>query len=154
YYKPDDWAGVFSVHRNASLLGAIVGPALAGLVAQFLGWRAAFLILPIPVAIMGLVALRLKEPIRGESQDREAAVIAAQGKAAPFDRSIRTVMSIKTLNRQYISWIFIGAGFIPLSFAVPLLLERRFHVHPLERGFIIGAGAAAAFAGVMYSKTL
>jgi ABC-type branched-subunit amino acid transport system ATPase component/MFS family permease len=154
YYKPDDWAGVYSVHRNASLLGAIVGPAVAGGIASLWGWRAAFMVLIIPIVFAGFLSIRLKEPLRGGTQDREAAEGAALEKPAPFDRSIRTVMSIKTLHRQYISWIFIGAGFIPLSFLTPLLLERRFHVVPFGRGLIGAAGAAAAFGGVMYSRSL
>jgi branched-chain amino acid transport system ATP-binding protein len=154
YYNPEDWTSVYSIHLNAPRLGAIIGPILAGVVGQLLGWRAAFLILPIPVAVMAFVALRLHEPLRGGTQDRAAAEMVAQEKPAPFDRSVRTVMSIKTLNRQYIAWIFVGAGFIPLAFVVPLLLKHRFHVQPFWRGVIIGAGAAAAFVGVRYSRNL
>ena len=154
YYNPEDWTNVFGVHLNAPRLGAIVGPILAGIVGQAFGWRAAFMILIIPVGIMAFVALRLKEPLRGGTQDRAAAEMVAQEKPAPFDRSVRTVMSIKTLNRQYIAWIFIGGGFIPLSVFVPLLLQKKFHVHPLWRGIIIGAAAGAAFYGVQYSRKL
>ncbi len=154
YYNPEDWTSVFSVHLNAPRLGAIIGPILAGIVGQIFGWRVAFMILIVPVGVMAFVALRLKEPLRGGTQDRAAAELVAQEKPAPFDRSVRTVMSIKTLNRQYIAWIFVGAGFIPLSVVVPLLLQHKFHVHPFWRGVIIGAGAAAAFVGVRYSRDL
>jgi branched-chain amino acid transport system ATP-binding protein len=123
-------------------------------VASLFSWQAAFLILIVPIGIVGFISLRLKEPVRGGTQDEQAAKIAAMEKPAPFDRSIRTVMSIKTLHRQYISWIFIGAGYIPLSFAIPLLLERRYHVQPFGRGVIVAASAAAAFAGVMWSRSL
>jgi len=154
YYKPDDWPGVLTIHRNASFFGQILGPAVAGIVASLVSWQAAFMILIVPIGIVGIVSLRLKEPLRGGTQDRQAAEIAALEKPAPFDRSIRTVMSIKTLHRQYISWIFIGAGYIPLSFAIPLLLERRFHVQPFGRGLIVAISAAAAFSGVMWSRSL
>jgi ABC-type branched-subunit amino acid transport system ATPase component/MFS family permease len=154
YYKPDDWPGVFTVHRNASFLGAIIGPAVAGVIASLVSWQAAFMVLVVPIGIVGFFSLRLKEPLRGATQDKQAAEIAALEKHAPFDRSIRTVLSINTLRRQYISWIFIGAGFIPLSFAFALLLERRFHVQPFGRGLIIAAGAAAAFSGLTWSRSL
>ncbi len=154
YYKPEDWSNVYTVHQFAPRFGAIFGPAVAGGVAALFGWRAAFIVLIVPLAIAGFVAMRLKEPLRGGTQDLEAAELVAQEKPAPFDRSIRTVMSIKTLNRQYISWIFIGAGFIPLSALSPLLFDRRFHVSPFGRGLIGAAGAAAAFYGVLYSRKL
>ena len=154
YYKPDDWPGVFTIHRNASFFGAIIGPAVAGIIASFFSWQAAFMVLIIPIGLVGIWSLRLKEPLRGSTQDQQAAEIAALEKPAPFDRSIRTVLSIKTLHRQYLSWIFIGAAFIPLSFAFALLLQRRFHVQPFGRGLILSAGAGAAFTGVMWSRSL
>jgi len=154
YYNPEDWTSVYSVHLRAPRLGAIVGPILAGIVGQLFGWRVAFMILIIPVGAIAILALKLKEPLRGGTQDRSAAESVALEKPSPFDRAVRTVMSIKTLNRQYIAWIFVGGGFIPLSVFVPLLLQHKFHVHPFWRGVIIGAGAGAAFFGVQYSQTL
>jgi branched-chain amino acid transport system ATP-binding protein len=154
YYKPEDWPAVTSIHRNASLLGAVIGPATAGIVAKFFGWRAAFMVLVVPIGIVGFISMRLREPLRGGTQDLKAAEGAALEKPVPFDRSIRTVMSIKTLRRQYTAWVFIGAGFLPLSFLPPLLFERRFNVTPFGRGAIGSIGAAAAFGAVMWSRSL
>jgi branched-chain amino acid transport system ATP-binding protein len=154
YYKPDSWPGVFSVHRNAQFLGLILGPALAGTITVLYSWQAAFMVLLVPILLLGFVSMRLKEPLRGGTQDAKAAEIAAQEKPAPFDRAIRTVMSIKTLHRQYIAWIFIGGGFIPLAFLPSLYLERHYHVDALGRGLIIGTGAAATLAAVTLSNSL
>jgi len=63
-------------------------------------------------------------------------------------------MSIKTLHRQYISWIFIGAGVLPIAVLFPLLLERRFHVEAFGRGVIIAAGAAMNLISVTWSASL
>src|SRR5205823_10495050 len=82
YYNPEDWTNVFGVHLNAPRLGAIVGPILAGVMAQLFGWRSAFMILIIPVGIMAFVAIRLKDPLRGGTQDRAAAEMVAQEKHA------------------------------------------------------------------------
>ena len=154
YYKPESWPGVFSVHRNAQFLGLIFGPAIAGLITAWFSWQAAFMVLLLPIITLGIISMRLREPLRGGTQDKAAATIAAEEKPAPFDRAIRTVMSIKTLHRQYIAWIFIGAGFIPLAFLPSLYLERHYHVDALGRGFIIGAGAAATLAAVTLSNSL
>ena len=85
YYKPEQWPAVYSIHRNAALLGAVVGPAVAGGVAALFSWQAAFMILIVPIVTMGIIAMRLKEPLRGGSQDAKAAATAAAEKPAPFD---------------------------------------------------------------------
>jgi branched-chain amino acid transport system ATP-binding protein len=152
YYKPDDWPRVFAVDRNAMFLGQIFGPAFAGAITALFSWQAAFIVLFFPTIVLGVISMRLGEPIRGATQDKEAAEIAAQEKPAPFDRSIRTVMSIKTLHRQYISWIFIGGGFIPLAFIPSLYFQRHFHIEAFGRGLITSAGAAATLIAVQLSE--
>jgi branched-chain amino acid transport system ATP-binding protein len=154
YYKPDDWPRVFAVDRNAMFLGQIFGPAFAGAITAIFSWQAAFIVLFVPTIVLGFISMRLGEPIRGATQDKEAAEIAAQEKPAPFDRSIRTVMSIKTLHRQYISWIFIGGGFIPLAFIPSLYFQRHFHIEAFGRGLITSAGAAATLVAVQLSERL
>jgi branched-chain amino acid transport system ATP-binding protein len=154
YYNPDDRPAVFSIHRNAALLGAVIGPAIAGTVAALVSWQAAFMVLIVPIVAMGIISTRLSEPLRGGTDDRKAAEAVAEEKPAPFDRSVRTLMSIKTLHRQYIAWLFIGAGYLPIAVLFPLLLERRFHVEEFGRGVIIAAGAGCAFMAVLWSRSL
>ena len=154
YYKPEDRPAVYSFHTNGRFLGAIIGPAVAGLVASIWSWQAAFMILIVPIVVLGFVSLRLREPLRGGTEDRKAAEAVAQEKPAPFDRSIRTLMSIKTLHRQYIAWFFIGAGFLPLIFLTPLFFEEVFNVSEFGRGLIGAASAAATFMSVMWSRSL
>ena len=154
YYKPQDWPSVLSIHRNGDFLGAIVGPAIVGGIASLFSWQAAFMVLIVPIILVGMLALRLREPLRGGMEDRRAAEIVSEEKPPPFDRSVRTLMSIKTLHRQFIAWIFIGAGVLPLAFLTPLYFEEHFNVESFGRGLIIASGALAQLLGVMYSKTL
>jgi ABC-type branched-subunit amino acid transport system ATPase component/MFS family permease len=154
YYKPQDWPAVLSIHRNGDFLGAIIGPAVVGAVAAIFSWQAAFMMLVVPIIAVGLLAFKLWEPLRGGTEDRRAAEIVAEEKPPPFDRSVRTLMSIKTLHRQYIAWIFIGAGFLPLAVLTPLYFEEHFNVGPFGRGLIISSGAAATLAAVMWSRSL
>ena len=154
YYKPQDWPSVLSIHRNGDFLGAIIGPAIVGGIAALFSWQAAFMVLVVPIILMGMLAMRLREPLRGGMEDRRAAEIVSEDKPPPFDRSVRTLMSIKTLHRQFIAWIFIGAGVLPLAFLTPLYFEEHFNVESFGRGLIIASGALAQLLGVMYSKTL
>src|SRR5439155_19028403 len=51
YYKPFDRPRVFGAHRNAVYFGTIVGSAVAGVAAAVAGWRAAFVILLVPIIL-------------------------------------------------------------------------------------------------------
>jgi ABC-type branched-subunit amino acid transport system ATPase component/predicted MFS family arabinose efflux permease len=149
YYRPGDRPRLFALHRNAQRLGAVVGPGVAGIMAVLFSWRAAFMVLVVPMVAMALVARRLHNPVRGESEDAESALIAAQEEPVPFARGVRMLFAVNTLKRQYLAWLFIGAGLIPLAFYLPLLFEREFGLGVFERGLIGSVNAAASFAGVL-----
>jgi branched-chain amino acid transport system ATP-binding protein len=148
YYPPDRWAEVVAFHRNAVRLGAVIGPMVAGIMAQLFNWRAAFIIIIVPVLTMAWFSRRLENPVRGISQDADAALVAAQERPPPFARATRMLFAVRTLRRQYAAWIFIGAGFIPLAFVIPRYFQRVFGLGPFERGVIGSVSAAAAFIAI------
>ncbi|MEY2447394.1 MAG: hypothetical protein QOH79_870, partial [Acidimicrobiaceae bacterium] len=149
YYKPIDRPRVFGAHRNAVYFGTIVGSAVAGIAAAVFGWRAAFVILVVPIVVTALVgATKLKDPIRGGTDDPDAALVAEQEDPVSFAEARRILFSIKTLKRQYAAWFFLGAGLIPLAYLLPLFLEKDFGVTELGRGVIGAVNAAATFIGI------
>jgi ABC-type branched-subunit amino acid transport system ATPase component/predicted MFS family arabinose efflux permease len=149
YYRPDDRPAVFGWHRNAVYLGAIVGAAVAGGVAALAGFRTAFLVLLVPLVAIGLVAARLPDPRRGATDDPDAAVEAEREAPVAFREGARTLWSVRTLKRQYVAWLFIGAGLVPLAYLLPLYLEHVYHVGDFPRGLVVAADAACTFAGVL-----
>jgi branched-chain amino acid transport system ATP-binding protein len=152
YYKPDDRPRVFGFHRNAVYLGTIAGSALAGLMAWVFGtYKAAFVVLIIPIVISALYAVRLHEPRRGGTDDPDAAEDAEKEEPVPFGEASRTLFAVKTLRRQFTAWLFIGAGLIPLAYLFPLFLDRVFHLDSLGRGVIGAVNAGATFAGIQMS---
>ncbi|MGH9292685.1 MAG: MFS transporter, partial [Acidimicrobiales bacterium] len=60
----------FSIQQCLSFIGFGLGLGLGGFVAAQLGWRAAFLVVGLPGAIIAFSVMRLEEPSRGSS-DRE-----------------------------------------------------------------------------------
>ncbi|MDQ1695113.1 MAG: branched-chain amino acid transport system ATP-binding protein [Frankiaceae bacterium] len=151
YYRPDDRPAVYAVHRNAERAAQVVGPAVAGIVAALAGWRAAFMVLLVPIGITAFVSLRLREPTRGATDDPASAEIAAKEAPVPFGEARRTLFAVPTLRRQFTSFFFIGAGLVPLAFYVPIFLDRVFAVGPLGRGIVVSINGAAAFLGVLLS---
>ena len=151
YYKPAHRATVFATHRNAIYFGAIAGQIVTGTAAWLFGWRAAFMFLVVPCVGIAFLALKLKEPVRGATDDPESAITAAEEEPVSFAEARRILFSVKTLKRQFIAWIFIGAGVVPLAFLLPLYLERVFDIGPLPRGILGAINSAASFAGVQLS---
>ncbi len=149
-YKPADRPRVFAFHRNAPYLGAIFGSALAGIVAAATGsFRAAFVILIIPILATALVALRLPEPRRGATDsDEEPDPFGMTEAPAPFREAVRILFTVKTLKRQFASWLFIGAGLVPLAALLPVYLEKVFGLGPLARGGVTALNAACTFAAI------
>ena len=149
YYLPKDRPAVYTVHRNAAQFAYVIGPAVAGVVAWQWGWRAAFMVLIVPIAVTALFTLRLREPIRGQTDDPDSAEVASHEAPVPFGEARRTLFAVPTLKRQFSSFFFIGAAYIPLAFYVPIYLQRVFHVGELGRGIVVAANGAAAVAGIL-----
>jgi branched-chain amino acid transport system ATP-binding protein len=153
YYKPEDRPRVFGFHRNAVYIGTIFGSALAGLVTWIFGtYRAAFMVLIVPIVLSAIFAARLHEPTRGGTDDPDAAEAAEQEEPVPFGEASRTLFAVQTLRRQFGAWLFIGAGIIPLAYLVPLFLDRVFHLDSLGRGVVGAVNAAATFTGIQLSS--
>ncbi|MBI5087714.1 MAG: MFS transporter, partial [Actinobacteria bacterium] len=94
-YPIDSRSRIFSTHRAANAVGAFVGPLSAGLLAYAFGWRVPFLVFVVPTVVFALLALRMREPVRGrwERQAMGASddVIATEEAAPSFAESWRTV---------------------------------------------------------------
>src|SRR4051812_39611736 len=149
YYKPVDRPRVFGAHRNAVYFGTIVGSAVAGVAAYIGGWRLAFAILMVPIVVTALFgATRLHDPVRGGTDDPDAALLAELEEPPPFPEARRILFSVKTLRRQFLAWFFLGAGLIPLAYLLPLFLEKDFGVNELGRGVVGAANAGATFIGI------
>ena len=148
YYKPHVRPGVIAFHRNAEQLGRIVGPLVAGLVAFVFGWRAAFFVLLLPVVGFALMALKLKDPVRGGTDDPDAAQEAQKEKPPPFREAARIILAVASLRRQYLAIAFIGAGLIPISFLPALYFEEAYGVGNFGRGAIASLFAVAGFVGI------
>jgi branched-chain amino acid transport system ATP-binding protein len=151
YYKPEARPTVFATHANAVRYGAIVGSALAGVLAFAFGWRVAFMVLIVPIIAVAVLALRLPPVHRGQSDDEETAAAAAEEKPFPFGRSARILWNVSTLRRQYVAWLFIGAAFLPLAGYIPIYYDDEFHMNPLEIGLLVAVGNAVALVGVQLS---
>jgi branched-chain amino acid transport system ATP-binding protein len=149
YYPPAVRGRVFSVHRSADAWAAIIGPALAGLIAYLLGWRYAFFILAVPTFLLAYVATRMREPVRGIMDDRESALQAVEEPAVPFGRAVRWLYSIPTMKRIFLGSFCTGIGILPFALYSNIYLDEVFNVRELHRGLIASAVAPFALLSVV-----
>ncbi len=138
YYPIDSRSRVFSTHRAANAVGSFVGPLSAGLLAYAFGWRTPFLVFVIPTMIFALMALRLREPVRGrwERQAMGASdeVIATEETAPSYAESWRTVQKIESLKRIWWSLPFLATALIGFVTLASLLYEQEFGLDERARG--------------------
>jgi len=136
---------VLSYWSIGTLVGAAIGVALGGLVADTLGWRWAFYIVGIPGLIAAFLAWRIHEPKRGvfdsESIEggEESEVETGHGKIGKDFWGI-----LKSLFRIPTYWILVGAlvfSFFTIggtSFWLTTYLARDFGLSLTNAGAISG----------------
>jgi ABC-type branched-subunit amino acid transport system ATPase component/MFS family permease len=149
YYRADQRAEAFAIHRGADPIGQILGSIIAGTVAWALGWRWAFFLAAIPAIIASLWAWRLPPVVRGESEDRDAAEEAAKEKPLPFHRAYRMLYQVRTLRRIWLAQFLAGAGLVLLLPVFTLYWDEIWDVTDFGRGVIAAAGAAAGLVGML-----
>ena len=155
YYPAHQRGQAYSVHTSALYTGAVFGPAFAGIVSNSTGnWRYAFMILMVPIVIVAIMAMRLPEPVRGATDDIDAALAARESDPMTLREAARTLLAVPTLKRQYTAYIFIGAGVVPLAFLLPFYMQRVYGVGVLGRGFIGSANAFCNFLGIVVAGAL
>ncbi|HLH63154.1 MAG TPA: MFS transporter [Ktedonobacteraceae bacterium] len=135
---------ILSYWSVGTLLGAAIGVALGGRVADTLGWRWAFYIVGIPGLIAALLAWRIKEPTRGVFDSEQSAV---------GEDTADTAMAHGTLGKNFWGtaralfkiptyWVLLGAlvfSFFTIggtSFWLTTYLTRAFSLSLTEAGSI------------------
>ncbi|MEI8238610.1 MAG: MFS transporter [Actinomycetota bacterium] len=154
YYPVESRQRVFSTHRAANAVGAFVGPISAGLLAYAFGWRVPFIVFVVPTVIFAVLALRLREPVRGK-WEREAvgssdAVSGTEEVVPSFAESWRTVQKIPTLQRLWWSLPFLATAMIGFVTLAALLYEQRFHLDERQRGIAAAIAEPFQLVGLVY----
>jgi len=149
YYTPDTRARIFTVQQTGGSIGSLVGPAVGGVVADSVGWRAGFFMCGAMLLLSMLAYLPLREPSRGEAERIAAGLPAAAPPAQTQPRlpeMLRASWSVRTLRRMYLAFpvIVLGGGAL---YALNLYrLETNFHLSVSSLGFLGTLGAAMTMA--------
>lgn len=147
---------VFSAFAAAWVVPAIVGPGLAGLLVDHVGWRWVFLgaaALTVPAALLmrpGLTAARGDRPDAADAMEtsrngeRRDAPASGQPGAPPL-HALRLVLAVLRAGRGLPAVVsvraLVSAAFVGAEVLLPLLLVHERHLSPGGAGLILTVGA-------------
>ncbi|HVL80093.1 MAG TPA: MFS transporter [Actinomycetota bacterium] len=153
-YEPHAHPKVFAFHRMANPLG--LGSAVViGLLASAWDWRFVFIALSVPTFLLVLSLTRLREPIRGESVDRDLAREAAETvEPVPFGEAKRQLFAVRTLRRLWAGIFLLGIGAITLPQIISLFFEREYGFGSQGRGFVVFMSGAGTLIGLFVGQRI
>jgi ABC-type branched-subunit amino acid transport system ATPase component len=88
YYPVKTRPRVYSAHRSGISIGAIAGVLIGAGLAAMWSWRAPFFVFAVPIVVVVLIGLRLREPPRGHHEQVELSeqILASErGEPVPVD---------------------------------------------------------------------
>jgi MFS family permease len=140
YYEPAARVKVFSFHRQANSVGQIAGPLIAGVVAYSLGWRWPFVLFGLPTLVFVVLALRLREPVRGVHERRAAGADDTTAAIADSHEKVwetmRILRGVRTVRRIWMAVPFLGIALFGIPNLLSLVYEDVYGLNAAERGLI------------------
>jgi ABC-type branched-subunit amino acid transport system ATPase component/predicted MFS family arabinose efflux permease len=117
---------------------AVGGIALAAGGVDEEGWRWAFYLLGVPVALLAVAAFRLPEPVRGrwEKQDVLATVTDDADVPISMEAGFARIWQIKTMRAVIIGFSALGFILFPRESISNFYLEEEFGLDALGRGLV------------------
>jgi MFS family permease len=137
YFPPHRRATALGVFQAAIPLGFALGFVIGGGLAYFFGWRMAFMIVGIPGVITAVLVWRLREPLRGATDEHAPATALEESALSPAtvahaldsqDADEPPKQNIRQLLKSFArdagrilttrDWILSTAGYTALTFAL------------------------------------
>lgn len=140
YFPKSSRGRAMSVWGAGTAFGIAVGFAGGGLVADAFGWRVAFFMTAIPGLVFGILAFRLREPLRGAAEERGPSLQEVH------HASLRTYLSLlrnRTLRYTILSQTLLFFVLASNAFFLPLEMTRRFHLSVGRAGILAGVVVVA-----------
>ncbi|MBM4052471.1 MAG: MFS transporter [Planctomycetes bacterium] len=150
WFPPERRSTVLAIFYAAIPVGSALGYLLGGLVSESLGWRAAFWIAGGPGLVLGLLCLRLTEPVRG-AMDKPAVPSRVESDAAsastpaPGRSGRREALWTLATNAQ---WMWSVAGYTAYTFSLGALAVWMPAFMQRERGWS-AESAVITFSGIV-----
>jgi branched-chain amino acid transport system ATP-binding protein len=147
YFPPRSRARVFAIYFAAAQLGFIIGPTIAGVAGDRIGWRATVLVLGGIGAVSGLLTFLLREPVRGQ-HDRPDPTVPLPP-APGFAESYRAAASIATVRRFWYATPFYGSRGVFGFVILPIFMADVYQLSSSSLGFLLTANGVSGLVGLV-----
>ncbi|HET7339426.1 MAG TPA: MFS transporter [Candidatus Dormibacteraeota bacterium] len=149
YFPKEQRSTVMAVWGAGATVGIAVGYAGGGIVAEKLGWRAAFFFAAVPGLVFALLAFTMREPLRGAAEQAGKAVAkTAEASVGKFVELLKIPTLRATILAQTLLYFVLASN----AFWLPTYLQRRFDMSSgtaglLAGGVIVAGGLVGILAG-------
>ncbi|MEA2174515.1 MAG: transporter, Spinster family, sphingosine-phosphate transporter [Blastocatellia bacterium] len=128
YFPPQRRATALGVFQAAIPLGFALGFVIGGGLAYFFGWRMAFMIVGVPGIITAAIVWRLREPVRGATDEPAHATALEEIELGPAETAAALQVTSGEVQESFVrtawrilstrDWILSTAGYTALTFAL------------------------------------
>ena len=149
-----------AIGGGSARLVAVLSPVLVGAVAvaangpgEVDGWRWAYYLFGIPVALLAIAAFFLKEPPRGQWEKIDVlgeSFVEEDPLPVSLDAAFSRLMQIRTIKTVVVGFSALGFGLFTVPVLESLYLEERWNLDPLDHGITITVGGLFAVLGLLY----
>ena len=149
-----------AIGGGSARLVAVLSPVLVGAVAvaangpgEVDGWRWAYYLFGIAVALLAIAAFFLKEPPRGQWEKIDVlgeSFVEEDPLPVSLDAAFSRLMQIRTIKTVVVGFSALGFGLFTVPVLESLYLEERWNLDPLDRGITITVGGLFAVLGLLY----
>jgi ABC-type branched-subunit amino acid transport system ATPase component/predicted MFS family arabinose efflux permease len=155
---------VSATRDSASRLVGVLSPVLVGGIAAVAGgvdgWRWAFLLLGVPVAVFAIFAFTLPEPPRGQFEKTDVlGEVIEEANPAPIstEAAFARLLQIRTLKLAIVAFAAMGFGLFTTPILANLFLEDEYGLGSFDRGVVgtcmgVGVLVALPFVGRYYDR--
>ena len=149
-----------AIMGGSARLVAVLSPVLVGAVAvaangpgEVDGWRWAYYLFGIPVAVLAIAAFFMKEPPRGQWEKIDVlgeSFVEEDPLPVSLDAAFSRLMQIRTVKTVVVGFSALGFGLFTVPVLESLYLEERWNLDPLDRGVTVTVGGIFAIFGLLY----
>lgn len=144
FYPSHSRARAFTIYFAAAQVGAVLGPPIAGVIADRTSWRVSIVGFGLVASAAALLAFLVKEPRRGATDIAEA-----PPEPVGFAEAYRAARSIVTLRRIWYATPFLAVTGLFNLLILPSYFAEVFQLTSTQTGVLVAALHGAAFAGVL-----
>ena len=137
YFGPQERPLALSIYSSGVVVGALMGLALGGYIAEQYGWRLAFVVAGLPGLLLALLVwLTVKEPKRSGDNGHESN--DAGGNQISFWAAVKELWDNRVYRYVNLGHLLAVAFAYSVSSWVPALFLRRWDVGQAEVGTTVG----------------